>query len=248
MENSEQDNPSYIQNALGKKGLDFWVDYNGNITTWFNQDWNMLFNLYIDSYETLVEKTFCNPITDRFLKKGFQHRNAIISEVSSLSVLRSLAVNLRDYAGALVLEESKVKLYWVIRSLQEYLNEYAIETTNLENLSNELQTAISLSRDKLSELFESSNFDILDQYMDDSNFDKTMWEVLFILIKLGHYIVDEEKLRQKIEYYSLQTGYHIKSLSDFNCEYDKNLYEHFHKRISFMKPEAYSYLFGEGVN
>ena len=103
IENSEQGNPAYIQNSLGPKGLDFWVDYNGNVTTWFNQDWYQLFNLYIDDYDYLVKKTFENPMTAFFLRKGYEFRNNIISEINPLALLRAQAVNLRDYFSALLL-------------------------------------------------------------------------------------------------------------------------------------------------
>ena len=49
MSASEYGNPSILTNCDGSLGLDFWIDYNGNVTTWGNQQWDSLYNVYVDS-------------------------------------------------------------------------------------------------------------------------------------------------------------------------------------------------------
>lgn len=243
MENSEQGNPSYIQNALGRKGLDFWVDYNGNITTWFNQDWYQLFNLYTDDYDYLVKKTFANPMTAFFLRKGYEFRNNIISEVNPLALLRAQATNLRDYFAALLLEEDATKLYYGIRTIQSFLNEFFIYDEDLSVLSPDLQKTIKMPLSKLKELYLDSDYDILAQYMNEEYFDKQNWEDLFLLVALGQYKVSSIRLQNKLETYAKITNQKFKDIDSFLVDYSEDLYARLHKRISFMKPKAYEQLF-----
>lgn len=239
IENSEQDNPSYIQNALGKKGLDFWVDYNGNITTWFNQDRYKLYNLYTDTYDDVVNGTFNNPITARFLKKGYQYRNSIVASVDSLAVLRSKAINLRDYAAAFLLEEDKTKLYFAVRSLQDYINEFILQKIDFNQISATLRNAIFSNSMEVATQYYEANYDVTDQYLKEDTFDAQSWEDIFMLIALGHYHVNAEKLEAKIHYYNTQTGLNIVKVNDFIRSYNDSLYSRMHNRISFMKLEAY---------
>lgn len=243
IENSEQGNPSYIQNAFGRKGLDFWVDYNGNVTTWFNQDWHHLFNLYIDDYSSLVQETFANPMTAFFLRKGYEFRNNIVAEINPIALLRAQSINLRDYFAALLLEEDNTKLYYAIRATQSFLNEFFIEEEDLDIFSPELRMAISLPLSDLKQLYAESDYDILAKYMDEHSFDKQTWEDLFLLVALGHYKVSPERLASKINYYNKKTGNCKTDINDFLVSYNQNLYSRLHKRISFMKPEAYNLLF-----
>ena len=243
MENSEQGNPSYIQNAFGRKGLDFWVDYNGNVTTWFNQDWYHLFNLYVDDYDKLVQDTFANPMTAFFLRKGYEYRNNIISEVNPQALLRAQAINLRDYFAAFLLEEDNTKLYYGIRTIQSFLGEYFIHSDNLTIFSKELQDAIQLPLQDLKELYAQADYDILIQWMDENQFDEQKWADAFLLIALGQYHVSPSRLRQKLKFYSCKTGKSIKSVEDFRLDYCQDQYARLHKRISFMKPEAYHHLY-----
>lgn len=241
IENSEQDNPSYIQNALGKKGLDFWIDYNGNVTTWFNQDWNSIYNLYTNSYDEIVNRTLENPVTARFLKKGYENRNVIVSEVNPLAVIRAKAINLRDYYAAFILEENKTKLYYAIQGLKGYVEEYVISDKDLDILSKELQdTILKTSKNELISLYENADYDILNQYLDESAFDQQKWEDIFLLIALGHYQVKDEKLTKKIQYYNSKTGKHKTGISEFLVDFNDQLYSRLHKRISFMQEEAYA--------
>lgn len=241
MENSEQDNPGYIQNAYGPKGLDFWVDYNGNVTIWFNQDWYHLFNLYTDNYETVVHDTFSNPMTALFLRKGYAYRNHIVEEVNPLALKRAQAINLRDYFAAFLLEEDKTKLYYGIRVLQSFLAEFLITEKDLDVLSPELKAAVLISVPELKAMYDASDYDILMQCLDEAHFDKQYWEDLFLLIALGHYEVSAEHLQSKLEYYAKQTDQEYRDIKSFIKKYDPALYKRLHRRISFMKPEALNY-------
>jgi len=79
------------------------------------------------------------------LKKGYEYRNKIVSEVNPLVLLRAQAVNLRDYFATLLLEEDKTKLYYAVRSVQLFLGEFFINEENLKLYSEDLQYVIKLS-------------------------------------------------------------------------------------------------------
>lgn len=79
------------------------------------------------------------------MKKGYEYRNKIVSEVNPLVLLRAQAVNLRDYFATLLLEEDKTKLYYAVRSVQLFLGEFFINEENLKLYSEDLQYVIKLS-------------------------------------------------------------------------------------------------------
>ena len=54
MEFSAFDNPSVILNKDGSLGLNFWVNYNGNVALWGNQQLTDLKNVYVDDYESVI--------------------------------------------------------------------------------------------------------------------------------------------------------------------------------------------------
>lgn len=239
LENSEQGNPSYIQGSNGTKGLDFWVDYNGNVTTWFNQDWSKLYNLYTDTYDDVVEGTLSNPMAARFLKKGYEYRNGIIEEVNPRAVLRSKAVSLRDYAGALVLEEDKTKLYYAIRCLSDFVKEFELEVEDLKRLSPAIQEIVlDFSRADLQRLYENSSYDFCDQVFNPKVYSRLEWEDMLSLIALGHYHIDENKLRDAVYLFNEKTGLGYEWPADFLHPFSNEKYSRLHQRISFMKAEA----------
>lgn len=94
MSASEYGNPSILTNCDGSLGLDFWIDYNGNVTTWGNQQWDSLYNVYVNSYQDLFNGTLNNIISYSFLDKVYYYIERIIKTVNTYAVLRSNAMNL----------------------------------------------------------------------------------------------------------------------------------------------------------
>ena len=182
-------------------------------------------------------------MTAFFLRKGYEFRNNIISEINPLALLRAQSVNLRDYFAAFLLEEDNTKLYYGIRAIQSFLNEFFICDEDLAEFSSDLQAAIKMPLPELKELYYSSDYDILEQYMDERCFDKQKWEDLFLLIALGQYKVSQTRLWDKLEEYAIITKQEFRNIDSFLVDYNENLYFRLHKRISFMKQEAYKKLF-----
>lgn len=237
MEFSAFDNPSVIRNKNGTLGLNFWVNYNGNVALWGNQQLTDLKNLYCDSYEDIINANFSNIISYSFLDKGYKNRVRIIEEVNHKAVIRSKAINIRDYAGASILEEKKTTLYYAIRVIQDYLKENIITGKDLKNLSAILLETMNLNTQNLIKLYQTANYSIIDEYMKKEKFVKEEWEDLFELIKLGHYDVTEKQIQEGINFYEhkIQNG-----ISPMLNEQDnaKAQYERLNEKITFMKKEA----------
>lgn len=239
MSASEYGNPSILTNCDGSLGLDFWIDYNGNVTTWGNQQWDSLYNVYVDTYQDLIKGTFGNIISYSFLDKGYYYRERIIRAVNPIAVLRSKAMNLCDYAGAFLMEEEKTKLYYAVRAIKDYLEDGVLSEDDISFLPANLLSAIHSSVDEINALYKASDFDIISQYFDHkSELNKDDWEILFILIRLGHYDVSQEHIKQAIDYYNETYYCNISSLDDVEDSDDPIWYGKFHNRISFMKKEA----------
>lgn len=98
MEFSAFDNQSIIPNLDGTYGLNFWINYNGNVTFWGNQQLYDLNNIYINTFDDTVSKSFDNIISYSYIDKGHTYRKNIINEVNHKAVLRSLVINIRDYS------------------------------------------------------------------------------------------------------------------------------------------------------
>lgn len=239
MSASEYGNPSILTNCDGSLGLDFWIDYNGNVTTWGNQQWDSLYNVYVDTYKDLIDGTFSNIISYSFLDKGYYYRERIIKTINPRAVLRSKAMNLRDYAGAFLMEEEKTKLYYAVRAIKDYLEDGIISEHDISFLPANLLQAIHSSVDEITALYKASDFDIISQYFDKKQeLTQTDWDILFTLIRLGHYDVSEANLKQAIDYYNETFYCNISSVEDIPDSDDPILYGQFHNRISFMKREA----------
>ena len=240
MSESEYNNPSLVTNCDGSLGLDFWIDYNGNVTTWGNQQADNLFNVYVDSYQDFVKGTFNNIISYSFLDKGYYYREKIIKAVNPRAVLRSKAINLRDYASIILMEEDRTKLYYAVCVIKDYLEEGILTEDDISILPSNLLKVIHLDVNEIIKLYKASDYDIISQYFDKkSEFNhKTDWDILFTLIGLGHYEISENHLQDAINYYNETFYCNISSIDDILEISDSIPYEKFHERIAFMKKEA----------
>lgn len=202
MSESEENNPSIVTNLDGKKGLDFWVNFNGNVTTWGNQVPDNIYNLYEDDYPTIVENTFSDPISLAYLEKGDIYRDKIINEVNPLAVLRAKATNIRDYTGALICEEATTRLYLTIRILQDYIAAGRINPEEIRMWPEPVQMMLLSSQEQLREAYKQSTHSIVDQYLEKNISNSLEWLELLELIKLGHYDLKPEKIELAIDTYN----------------------------------------------
>ncbi len=237
MEQSAFDNPSVILNKNGTLGLNFWVNYNGNVALWGNQQLTDLKNIYCDNYEEIIKANFDNIISYSFLDKGYQNRLNIIDEVNHKATIRSKLINIRDYAGASILEEKKTTLYYAIRVIQDYLKEKILEKEQLANISTKLLETINLSKEELINLYKNTDYSIINEYIEKEQFIEDEWKDLFELINLGHYDVTEEQIKKGIEFYNNHAKQKIETISNIHNSSKEN-YERLNEKITFMKKEA----------
>lgn len=242
MQVSEFGNPSVVKNYDGRYGLDFWIEYNGNVTTWGNQHNDSLYNIYTDDYNTICKGTLNNIISYSFIDKGYYYRENIINEVNPKAVLRSKVMNLRNYTSASLLEEDKTKLYYAIRVIQDYLEEGILEQKEISILPANLLKLINSTVEEINIAYNNSKYDILMQSL-ENNLDKKEWESLFLLIKLGHYDIYPENLERAISEFNDRYFCQLENLDSFEDTDDYILYESIKERIAFMKKDAEKFCF-----
>lgn len=240
MKVSEYGNPSIITNCNGLQGLDFWSDYNGNITAWGCQQPDDLHSIYSSTYQEIVDATYNNIQSYSFLDKGYYYRRNIVRDVNPRAVLRSEVMNLRDYAGAFLMEERDTQLYYGIRVIKDYLKEGILTRKDIEGLSDELLSCIDSSEAELNTQYAESSYDILQQYLlDTERYSKEDWEDLFTLIKLGHYDVHDNNLSMALGYYNELYHENVESLEDVHDSSDDAQLARLHNRISPMEEKAF---------
>lgn len=230
-------NPSIVHDSFENEGLDFLISYNGNVTTWGNDQPYDLNNLYIHDYDTVISKTMDNIISYSFIEKGFKYRENIFNEVNEKAVIKSKAINIRDYSGNLLFEEASSVLYYGIRVVKDYIKENILDKKILDNLSSELKEAILLETGNLRNLYKLSEYSIIDQYKKDETKTLEEWQDLMELIRLGHYDISASKIKDGIEYINSKFGQGYNSIEEFKFSGEEQ-YNRLLNRISDIAKEA----------
>ena len=213
MSESEEHNPSIVTNLQGGKGLDFWVNFNGNVTTWGNQVPDNIYNIYEDNYQTVVENTFADPISLAYIEKGDIYRDKIINEVNPKAVIRAKATNIRDYTGAIICEEDKTRLYLSVRILQDYVTQGVVTMDQMENWPDSLRNLVLLGKEDLQKKYYASDYSIVDQYIEKEPFNKLEWLDFLELIRLCHYDISKKQIKKAIDYYNEHVNDLIEDIS-----------------------------------
>lgn len=248
---SQKNNSSIVYNSNGENGLDWIVEYNGNVCTWQNRIQDNLLNIYEDDYETTLEGTYSDVLTYSYIDKGAKYREDIVREVSPRSVTLMKAINIRDYAGTLLFYNEKVRLYYTIRVIQDYMEENLINESVINLLPKELALEISSTRERLKYDYKHSKYSIVDQELKYPVSENELYDLLQ-LIKLGHYDVEKNDVEKLIEYYNFVTNGNITDLTNlsdsFDIESERRLTKRMmkRKRMKSGKREKYFYLYRHG--
>lgn len=238
LEESEDNNSAVLYNTNGTKGLDWSLNYNGNICLWQNQVNDNQWNIYEDSFEKVLTETFRDPITLSYIEKGCLYRSAIVSEVSPRSVLRYKSISLRDFSGTILFEEEKVRLYYAIRVLQDYHQERRTNLAEIEKLPFELKQLIFNSREYLQKLYWEAKYTILDQYK-KKLFSPAEWHDFLELIKLGHYDLTDSEIQEALDIYNQRTGANYRTINDVEHLKGEEIEIRLTKRLMYIKPTSY---------
>jgi organic radical activating enzyme len=236
---SEDGNSSIVTNKLGNPGLDFWVNYNGNVTTWGNQFLDNLFNLYVDDAKDIINGTLSDPAALAFIEKGAPYRDRVLSAANETAVNRSKAVNIRDYAGALMFDEERTRLYFTICAIQDYIKEGRILPETLNSLPEELKDILTLTRTSLIEAYNSDDSHTIVEEVIAAAFDQDSILDILEWIKLGHYKLSERKIQKLIDYYNSKVSDQEK-INDIN-QLNHNLkmqIVRMTEHLTHIKPEA----------
>jgi len=238
LEESEDNNSAVLYNLNGKNGLDWSLNYNGNICLWQNQVNDNQWNIYEDDYSKVLHATFQDPITLSYIEKGCKYRERVVSEASPRAVLRVKSISLRDFSGTVLFEEEKLRLYYALRVLQDYYREGKVIKEGLEMLPDELKLLIKGNPQEVLELFHQAEYTIVDQYK-QIPFDSVAWRDLLELIKLGHYDLTEEQIEEALEYYNARTTLKTyRSIRDVEYETGEAIQKRLTERLMYMKPTS----------
>lgn len=239
LEESEDNNSAVLFNTNGDKGLDWSLNYNGNICLWQNQVNDNQCNIYEDSFSTVLNETFRDPITLSYIENGCKYRERIVAEVSPRSVLRLKSISLRDYSGTVVFEEEKIRLYYVIRVLQDFFIAGRVIQNQLDELPEEIRQLIMGSTEMAKELYFKANYTIIDQYK-RREFHSVQWRDLLELIKLAHYDLTSEQIQDALTYYNARTDLKkYKTIDEVEFETGEAVQKRLTDRLMYMKPTAF---------
>lgn len=229
---SESYNPARVTNINGEDGLDFWVNYNGNITTWQNEQKNITYNLYVDDYKNIEDGSYNNILSYSVIDRGYYYREKIIKEVNEKAILRSKLSNMRDLSTSLLLNESKTDLYYAIRVMQDYR-----ERININDLDPVVKEVVDLSKEEIIKLYNESNYSIIDEYIEE-NATEIEWRDLFDLIRLGEYEVSDSNIKKGIKFFNTKFNTNYSDISEINVEKSNMQIDRIIEKLTRMKKEA----------
>lgn len=232
---SQQNYPSVVYNADGRKGLDWIVEYNGNVCTWQNRVQDRLLNLYEDSYAQVLHTTMQDPLTRSFIEKGAKYREEIIKEISPRTVSLMKAVSIRDYAGTLLFEDEKIRLYYTLRVLQDYMEQGQIRKEVIDALPDQIRKALNLPPEQLQMLYRAADYCVVDQELTKVH-DRVLFRDFLELIRLGHYELSKDDKRRALEHYNrLCPGGTVSDFSDLPDIEEKGAERRLTKRVMTIK-------------
>lgn len=232
--NSEDNKPATVFNFGEADGLNWSIDYNGNICTWQNQVRDNYMNLYEDDYVAIMNATLEDPITYSYIDKGSLYRDRIVSEVDPLAVLRTKAIGLRDTSGTIMFEEERTRLYYAIRVLQDYIEDGMISQQDFMLWPEELKQIVSCSPERLKELYFASDYSMLSQ-LSARSFNEIEWRDFFQLVKLGHYNLSENEIKKGLDEFNAKVMNPIKSLDTIQFEHGE-IERRLTERLMHIKP------------
>jgi hypothetical protein len=157
--------------------------------------------MYSDTPQEIIKGSLRDPAALAFIEKGADYRDRVVSEANPVAVIRSKAVNIRDYTGALMFDEARTRLYFTIRALQDYMAEGRIPEEKVSALPEELRQILLCDKETLISAHKASNYTIVQQIM-ERGFDRERVLDLMEWVKLGHYDLSESQVKELMKYYN----------------------------------------------
>jgi organic radical activating enzyme len=217
LKRAEDYKPGVVFNSNGENGLDWWINYNGNISNWQNQIRDNDKNIYTNDHNDILSDTFKDPITYSIIDKGMQYRDRIISEIDPKAILRAQAIGLRDFVGAITFQDYRNRLYFSIRALQDYIDEKKIKKDSVLKWPTEIQNLVKTPKETLQKLYKDSTFTVIEQEKLRS-FNKTEWHDFLELLGLGHYEVNDLEVAEAIRHYNSLSGEKVQNITEIKSQ------------------------------
>lgn len=232
--------PSTILNTDGSVGLNWSLYYNGNICLWQSQARDTYQSIYEDDYDHVITSHFNDPLVYSFVDKGSIYRDSIVNEVSPLAVFRSKSTGLRDRLGLYLLDDERVRLYYMVRSIQDYIKEGVI-SSNCLSKNIELYELVNQPVTCLIKLFKDSIFDPLAQELRKPFNEATFYDFLG-LVKLKHFELDPLRVTEAVEWYNKNTkNRKLESIDDVETHEDSDTYKRIGNRQMSIKDSVIAY-------
>lgn len=217
---NQQGNYSVVYNDDGTRGLDYLINFNGNITTWGNYQLENISNIYVDSYDDVQNNLYNDIISYSFIDRDLEFREQLIKPVNPSAILRAAAINVRDYSGAYMLLENHTALFYAIQIIRYYMNEGLIDFASFRHFPAELLSVIHADDEHVISLYSQSMYSIIQQYAEDPNCTKDDWVDLFKLIELKHFGVTDKQIAQGLEFFNAKYRTEYKGISEITRNID----------------------------
>lgn len=224
VENSQDGNFSTVKNSDGSFGLDYLINFNGNVSTWGNYQLNNITNLYFNSNNEINDSLYNDIISYSYINLDLSEREKIIKKVNPYAVLRAAAINVRDYSGAYLLYERKTALYYAIMVIKKYIREGLIEEKTLLALPKEFVETLNEKEESIANLYRDADYSIIKQYIENKEKNLEDWATILYLIKNGHFEVPEEHIEEAIQYINDLGGQTYSSVEQILNQYDEKIY------------------------
>lgn len=234
IENSQDGNFSTVSNKDGSMGLDYLINFNGNVSTWGNYQLDNIPNLYYDSNSTINNVLYDDIISYSFIDMNLNERENIVKHINKLAVLRSAAINVRDYSGAYLLYEDKTALYYTIMIIRRYYNEGLIDDDDLLKLPSEIYDLIHQNEENIERMYQDSEFSIIEQYIENEEKSMEAWAAIFYLIKNGHFEVTQSSIDKALTYINEIQSQKFENTEDIINKYEEKIYNTIIDKMTIM--------------
>lgn len=232
--------PATILNTDGSVGLNWSLYYNGNICLWQSQARDTYQSIYEDDYDHVISAHFNDPLVYSFIDKGNEYRESIVKEISPLSIKRAKATGLRDRLGLYLLEDERVRLYYMVRAIQDYMSTGEIDKSCFSD-NEVLDKLVKTSPAQLQNLFKASTFDALAQEM-QKPFDKDTFLDFLCCVKLGHFDLSNERKMEALDWYNKHVPEkRLKNFEEIDVVEDASVYKRVGDRQMSIKDSIIAY-------
>lgn len=222
--NSQDGNFSTVQNDDGTFGLDYLINFNGNVSTWGNYHLKNIPNLYYNSNEEINNSLYNDIISYSYIDLDLADREKIVKSVNPWAVMRSAAINVRDYSGAYLLYENKTALYYTIMVIKKYLEQGLIEEDTIKKLPERLYKFINENNNSIQAEYKDSQYSIVNQYIDNKEDNIEYWAAILYLIKNGHFDVPISHVNLAMDYVNNSLNNNFETVEEFLNQYDEKIY------------------------